>query len=79
MSGKSRGGATVTYFGCCLPKPLLEQVDALRGDVNRSRWIQRLIEKNMNAIVQANPEFEALERLAPLSTKGKGGSPKPNG
>ena len=49
MTGKSRGGATVTYFGCCLPKPLLEQVDALRGDVNRSRYIQRLIEKNMNA------------------------------
>jgi hypothetical protein len=78
MSGKSRGEATVTYFGCCLPKPLLEQVDALRGDVNRSRYIQRVIEKNMNAMVQTNPEFERPERLAPLRTKGKGDL-SPNG
>jgi hypothetical protein len=56
----------------------LEQVDALRGDVNRSRYIQRLIEKNMNAMMQANPEFEALERLASLGTRGKGDS-NPNG
>lgn len=78
MSGKSRGGATVTYFGCCLPNPLLKQVDALRGDVNRSRYIQRLIEKNMNAISQIDVKVGAQNQSVIPVTKGKGDLP-PNG
>jgi metal-responsive CopG/Arc/MetJ family transcriptional regulator len=70
---------TVRSFGCSLPEPLLEQVDALRGDVNRSRYIQRVIEKNMNAIVQTNPQVSRPERSVLPSTRGQGGNPKPHG
>ena len=79
MSGKTRGGSTVTYFGSSLPKPLLKQVDALRGDVNRNHYIQRLIEKNMNAISQIDVKVGAQNQSVIPVAKGKGGSPKPNG
>jgi metal-responsive CopG/Arc/MetJ family transcriptional regulator len=65
----------VKTFGCSLPKALLKTLDTIRGDVNRSRYIQRLVEKNINAIVQANPEIEAPERLTLLDTK-RIGDPK---
>ena len=73
-----RNQVVMRGFGVRLPQTLVQQIDAARGDVNRSHYIQRLIEKNMNAIVQANPEFERPERLAPLSTNGKRDS-YPNG
>ena len=52
-------------FGVKLPQTLVEKIDVARGDVNRSRYIQRLIEKNMNAIVQTNPQVERPERFVP--------------
>ncbi len=33
-------------FGISLPKDLLELIDKKRGDVNRSRYITRILEKN---------------------------------
>jgi hypothetical protein len=66
----------VKTFGCSLPKPLLEAVDTIRGDVNRSRYIQRLIEKNMNAIVQTSPQVTRPERFTLPSTN-RIGDPTP--
>lgn len=34
-------------FGICLPKIILQQLDDMRGDVNRSLFIRRLIEKRL--------------------------------
>jgi hypothetical protein len=68
----------VKTFGCSLPKHLLEKLDTTRGDVNRSRYIQRLIEKNMNTIVQTNPQVTRPERFTLPSTK-RIGDPIPIG
>ena len=65
-------------FGITLPQTLVERVDVARGDVNRSRYIQRLIEKNMNAIPQILPKVEAPRESVIPASKGKG-DPSPNG
>ena len=58
----------VRTFGCSLPKPLLEKLDTVRGDVNRSRYLQRLVEKNINTIAQIHPKVWAPEgNVLPLS------------
>ncbi len=36
--------------GISFPKPLLEELDVVRGDVPRSRYITRLLEKNFSLI-----------------------------
>ena len=73
-----RNQVVMQGFGVRLPQTLVEQIDMARGDVNRSRYIQRLIENNMNAIVQTNPQVSPPERFVLPSTKGKG-DPLPNG
>lgn len=60
-------------FGCSLPKDLLEQIDILRGDTNRSRYIQRLIEKY--AISQIDVKVGPPNQSVIPRTKGKGGDP----
>jgi hypothetical protein len=35
----------VKMFGCCMEVKVLEDMDRLRGDIPRSRYIQRLVEK----------------------------------
>ena len=35
--------------GISFPRPLLEQVDARRGDIPRTRYIQRVLEKHIAA------------------------------
>lgn len=69
---------TLKKFGCSMPELLVEQIDVARGDINRSRYIQRLIEKNMNTIVQTNPQVTRPERFVLPSTTRKG-DPSPNG
>ena len=60
-----RNQVVMQGFGVRLPQTLVEKIDMARGDVNRSRYLQRLIEKNMNAIVQTNPQVERPERSVP--------------
>jgi metal-responsive CopG/Arc/MetJ family transcriptional regulator len=31
----------------CFPKPLFEELDRVRGDIPRSKYLQRLLEKNL--------------------------------
>ena len=38
---------TTEGFGISLPIHLVKQIDELRGDVTRSRFIQRLIEESL--------------------------------
>ena len=38
------------------PKTLLKKLDNVRGDVNRSRYIQRLIENKIDTIPQIRPQ-----------------------
>jgi hypothetical protein len=65
-----RSQVVMQGFGVRLPQTLVEQVDALRGDVNRSRYIQRLIEKNMNAI-RSESVLGGASTHPISSTKGK--------
>jgi hypothetical protein len=37
----------VKMFGCCMAVKVLEEMDRLRGDIPRSRYIQRLVEKTL--------------------------------
>lgn len=72
-------GQQMQTFGCSLPKALIEEVDRIRGDVNRSRYIQRLIEKH--AIAQT-PMDCAPERSVLSATTDKGPrdpQPQPHG
>ena len=73
-----RNQVVMQGFGVRLPQTLVEQIDVARGDVNRSRYIQRLIEKNMNAISQIDVKVGPPNQSVIPSTKGKG-DPKPNG
>ena len=60
-------------FGVRLPQILVERIDVARGDINRSRYIQKLIEKNMNAI--RSEQVLGGASAHPISSiKGKGES-----
>ena len=73
-----RNQVVMQGFGVRLPQNLVEQIDVARGDVNRSRYIQRLIEKNLNAIVQTNPQVAPPERsVLPVAARKR--DPSPNG
>jgi metal-responsive CopG/Arc/MetJ family transcriptional regulator len=74
-------GITRRGFSISLPKSLVAEIDMLRGDINRSVYIQRLIEnssKKEETIAQINPKVGAPERFVISSTKGSG-VPKPIG
>ena len=60
----------VKTFGCSLPKPLLVKLDNVRGDVNRSRYIQRLIENKIDTIPQIRPQVGPLDESAVSKAKG---------
>ena len=36
--------STVRVIGVSIPKDLIQKIDADRGDINRSRYIRRLVE-----------------------------------
>lgn len=57
-------------FGCSLREDILEKLDNVRGDVNRSRYIQRLIEKNIDTIPQILPKVGAPRESVISMTKG---------
>lgn len=64
------------HFGVSLPKRIVEEVDIIRGDVNRSRWIQRLIEKHA---MQGEQLLGGGTRPAPSTRRGLGNPKTPNG
>jgi len=35
----------VKIFGCCMEQKILDNVDRLRGDISRAKFLSRLIEK----------------------------------
>lgn len=37
----------IKYFGVNFPKDLVEQVDKIRGDIPRSKFLLRLVEKKI--------------------------------
>jgi len=47
-------------FGLSLPKPLLKEVDLTRGDINRSRFIQRIIERSLELEQKMKIEMEMI-------------------
>jgi hypothetical protein len=61
---------TTQTFGCSLPKGLLKELDIMRGDVNRSRYIQRLIENKMNAVSQIDVKVGAPNQSVKPASKG---------
>jgi hypothetical protein len=44
--------ANRTIAGVSFPKLLLEQLDKIRGDIPRSKYIRRLLEKNLRLMVK---------------------------
>ena len=36
--------STIRVIGVSIPKDLIQKIDADRGDINRSRYIRRLVE-----------------------------------
>jgi len=67
-------------FGVNLPELLVEEVDILRGDVNRSRYIQRLIEDNLKInTIQAGAKALTTAQSVPSTKRKRIGDPSPNG
>ena len=66
-------------FGVRLPQTLVQLIDVARGDVNRSRYLQRLIEKNINE--NTIPQIEVKvgahtnQSVIPSTTRKRGSSP----
>jgi metal-responsive CopG/Arc/MetJ family transcriptional regulator len=61
----------VRSFGVSLPQTLFEKLDVIRGDINRSRYIQRLIESKI-AILQIQPQVAPQEESVVSTTNGLG-------
>jgi hypothetical protein len=59
----------IRTFGCNLPEPVLRDLDNIRGDINRSRYIQRLIENHLRREPQILPKVEP-PRESVVSTRG---------
>jgi metal-responsive CopG/Arc/MetJ family transcriptional regulator len=57
--------------GVSLPERLVKQVDALRGDVTRSKYLQRLLEK---VVLEEKIKQDSLDgRLRDLQSSESGG------
>ena len=55
----------LTKFGVCMPRSIVLQIDKVRGDVPRSRFILRIIER----VLAATSEQEKEDPFHPSNNK----------
>jgi metal-responsive CopG/Arc/MetJ family transcriptional regulator len=55
--------------GISFPRPLLEQVDAMRGDVPRTRYIQRILERYVTEQGNENENENVSSSTSPSASE----------